>query len=233
MLDVDIKKTTKDESDPLGGSEYSHPSYGMISVSRATGGSGSLFGSEIKNSNFMQIEISEASVRQDLGRNWYHSTNSIVEVNMSPVQYAELITCPNTSGVPCTITRRHDTGSINYKPIDTVTQHVESVVEEKLSSLKGDCKDVFEKVTEILSQKTIKKADKEEIESLVRRLVADINSNIPFYEESVKESIDKAKVEAKAEIECYVQHAINKAGIKAINDGGFKVLIGDDNDATL
>ena len=87
-----------------GGFQYSHPCFGMIRISRQSGGDGrKLFGSEIETNNTIAITISEANVTQDLGRNWYYDHTILTEISMSPVQYAELISNPNTQGSPCTI----------------------------------------------------------------------------------------------------------------------------------
>ncbi|MFM9815939.1 hypothetical protein ACKI16_46630, partial [Streptomyces scabiei] len=78
-----------------------------------------LFGSNTNSNSIISIKISNAEVRQDLGRNWYYDTNVITEINMTTIQYAEMISSPNTSGVPCTIKRTEKLGLIKYKPIDT------------------------------------------------------------------------------------------------------------------
>jgi len=71
------------------GFSYTHPSFGMISVSRMSSSHGErLFGSEIKTNNMMRIEIGECKVSQDLGKNWYFQQNTLTEVIMTPVQYA-------------------------------------------------------------------------------------------------------------------------------------------------
>ena len=66
MHSEDIKVVNKDRH--LGGTTYTHPSYGMISVSRYTGGSKEpKFGSEIPGDGGIRLAIEEADVTQKLG----------------------------------------------------------------------------------------------------------------------------------------------------------------------
>ena len=219
-IDEDIEVINKDYNgdDP----SYRHPSYGMISIHRTLGGTEEpLFGSEVGSSTKMRIELKQAEITQHLGRNWFYSYESICRVEMSPVQFAELITCPNTEGMPCTINYVRDCGLIKYKGIGTQTQYVESQLETEVSTLKNKVSTINSEVKGIIGKSgTLKKADKEKILSLVSSLVSILNSGIPFYEESLKESVDKLKSEARTEMDAYITHAIHKAGIEAINEKG-------------
>lgn len=217
--DGDFEITATESTHPFTGMQYTHPSFGMISVIRQTGGSTPLFGSEISSSTTMNIQISECEVRQDLGRNWYYDRKIITEVQMTPVQYSEMITNPNTSGIPCTIKYTQEHGHINYKPIDTVAQYVESKVEQELNATKEVNKKSIAAIKELLNKKgTITKSDRESILNLASAMSRNIDSNIPFLKDSYKKSIEKQKLEAKAEIHAYITHVIASAGVKALND---------------
>jgi len=217
--DEEVKRVIKDDPMRRGSSEYSHPCFGMIRVSRITGGSGKLFGTETDCNSRIRLSIGQATVTQDLSCNWYHQTDVITEVEMSPVQYAEMISNPNTSGVPCTITQTTEKGHIVYRGIDTMTEFAEQEVDRAFNQSKKMSAEAVKEITELLSQKSIKKADKQAVINIASNLVQQINSNLPFYEKSVKENIERTKMEAKAEIESYVAHAITRAGIESINSG--------------
>lgn len=219
MYDEDIKTEDKSTSS-IGGLEHSHESFGMVSVSRVSSSHPQkLFGSEVGTNNLMKLTVSKASVNQNLGRNWYHSKDDIVEVYLTPVQYAEMISSPNTQGVPCTINYSIEHGPIKSKNIDTVTQHVESVIDEKLSNFKEEAAKSLKEINQLLNKKgTINKSERESIFNLANKLTAELTSSIPFYEKSVKESIEKAKLEAKVEIDSHITHAITNAGINSINN---------------
>ena len=63
----------------------------------------------------------------------------------------------------------------------------------------------------------IKKSDKEAVINLVNKITQDIGTNFKFQEQSVKESIERSVVEAKAEIDYHINHAVTKLGIEALN----------------
>ena len=198
---------------------HTHPSFGLISVTRATHRSKvELFGAEIEHGSTINIEVRQAEVGQSLGRNWYHARETISSVEMSSIQYAEMISNPNSgSGVPCTIRKTQTADRIVSRHIDSTTTYVQSAIERKVSDLQRKAKTIVADVTEILGKKSILKSDREAIKNLIGRLSQEMSSNLPYYEECALESIDKAKLEAKAEIEGYVSHAISRAGIKSLN----------------
>jgi len=200
------------------GLNHEHPSFGMVSVSQMQGGV-RLFGSEVSVSSFIKLSISHANVTQDLGSNWYSTSESITEVWMTPVQYAEMISSPNTQGVPCTIRHTQKLGTIVQAHIDTVTEFSQSELEKKASDIKQQARNIKIKVDEILSKKgAFKKSDKESIAALIHELSQGVASNFGFYEKCVHENIERAKMEAKSEIEHHITHAISKAGVAALQD---------------
>jgi len=226
MKDQDIKVEKKAHNE---GFTYSHPSFGMVKISRGSGLKAPLFGSEIEHGSHVSITVSHAEVTQDLGRNWYFSNGIITEAILSPVQYADLISNPNTEGVPCTIRSTETDGYIKYKPIETVTEHVESVVEEKLSEMNDRVSNIYSDVSSILDKKgALNKSDKESIKQLISKLHADLGSNMDFYQRSHKEALNKQVLEAKSEIEAVVLDAKLKLGERALNNAeAVKLLLND------
>lgn len=224
QTDEDIKCTDISHRE---GKNYTHPSYGMVRVARQSGGNSTpLFGAEIESNSQMAIEISTASVTQDLGRNWYYSKDIIVEAILSPVQYAELISNPNTQGSPCTLRYTQDKGHILYKGIETQTQHVESHIKQRVADLKKSISNIKNSAETILSKKTpLNKKDKESVLKLITNLVVEFNSNLPFYEKCFTENLSKQKSEARAEVESYLAHAVTQTGLKALEDPEVLALV--------
>jgi ElaB/YqjD/DUF883 family membrane-anchored ribosome-binding protein len=213
----DIK--LKRESSSRGESHtYTHPSYGMVRVSRCNGDV-NCFGSEIKNSSYMTLQISQAEVTQDLGKNWYHSDKKVCEVRMTPVQYAELISNPNTQGVPCTLEYTQELGRIEYNPISSVTKYSEDRIFEEVERLKKEMGNLSKEISSVLDQKgTLKKADKDSVKGKVSQLVQTFNSDLPFYEEQLTKAVDRQKLEAKAEMESYLSNIITRTGLEVLKD---------------
>ena len=216
-VDEDVKVRSKEYGS--GGLIYSHPSYGMIRVSRFTGGKCEFFGSEITNNGGVSITIEEAEVTQSLGKNWYYGNKVVTQVDMSPVQYAEMISNPNTQGMPCTIKYRQDKGYIQYKGIDTQTEYIETEISEKVKKLEDDVDTLVKRQAAILSQKgTLKKADKEELLRIAQKLQGTLKSGLPFYLDSLKEAVEYTKVEAKADMESYAASMIHRTGLEVLKN---------------
>lgn len=216
-VDVEVKSTPS--THPMEGITHEHPCFGMIHVSRRYGRTEDLFGCEVAHENVMCIGISSAQVTQDLGKNWYYAKDTIAEVEMSGVQYAEMISNPNTQGVPCTIRYRADKGYIRSKGIDTVTQHAESETEKRVEELKQKARTTVTEIDELLNKKgALKKEDKEKIKSLVSFFSRELVSNIPFYEDQVKKSIGKAKIEAMTDIEQRMAHIVSRTGLEVLRN---------------
>ena len=139
---------------------YSHPSYGMISIGRFSGDM-TFFGEDAQRMGGIRVTLEEAEVTQDLGRNWYFGRKKIAEVMMSSLQYAEMISNPNTCGVPCTIRYRKDIGHIKYAaPTEKIT-HVRSKVELSIDELKTKTASISNEVKELLGGK-LRAAEKKE-----------------------------------------------------------------------
>ena len=208
---------------------HTHPCFGLVSIHRVTGDRQGLFGTELEMSNTIRLTIQEAQVTQDLAHHWYFGKNELIEIEMSPVQYAELISNPNTQGTPCTIRYRNDLGSIAYKSIDTLTQHIESRLDKKLGEYAQNAEDDLQKILDVLNKpKALNKSDRGEIYTLVNTMKSRLVSSVPFHVQSAFGSINKAKAEAKAEVDSFITHAITKAGVKALQDPeALKLLLED------
>jgi len=216
--DVEIKR----EEDTLHKEDYrySHPSYGMISVHRQHGGYPEpLFGSAIDSNTQIAITIKEAEVTQSLGKNWYHGRKTITEVLLTPIQYADLISNPNTQGVPCTISYTQEKGTIKYRGISATTQYIEDKITSKIKEEKEKLVNIRKEANEVLDKKgAFNKKDKEKVKDIILDLTSILTSEIPFYEEQITRSIEKQKLEAKTEVESYISSAITRTGLKAMQD---------------
>lgn len=209
--EVKVEKNTR----PHEGYQYSHPSYGRISVSRINGKT-ELFGTDLQHSNFMRLTISTATCGQDLGRNWYNEEEVVTEVYMSCVQYAEMISSPNTTGVPCTLATTQEKGRIKYAPMTKLIDNIQEVAKETLEEAKQRNLKVKAEVTALFDKKSLNKADKKAILDLIEGLSSGITSSLPFYEEQFKKRVESTKLEARMEVESYLSHAVNSAGLEAL-----------------
>jgi hypothetical protein len=209
-----------------------HESYEMISYSRMSGSRDEgLFGSSIATNTKIALHISHAAVQRNLSRDWFYPKGEIIEVLMTPNQFSDFITCPNTSGVPGTIT--HLEGKrMEFPKFEGKRKLFENEFESSLSGIQQNVKQFQDAVNVILSKQNVTKADKEELKRLAMHVEQDIRANLPFVQASFNESMDKTVTEAKAEFEASVQHTIHSLGLDALHQQVEMKLLEDSHEIT-
>ena len=204
------------KKDPLG-EEYTHESYGAITITRCDSARGEpLFGSSLKHNHVMTLTVSHASARRSLNEDRHYPTKVIVKVDLSPVQFAEMITSIGRGeGVPCTL-RRIGGQSIPAPPY--THKHAQFSKE-----FREDVKEVAERVDEALAfardlrgKATATKGDRDKLVGMLEMLRQSIGSNLPFVLDQFHEQMSKSVHEAKGEVEAFVQHRIFESGLAAI-----------------
>lgn len=200
------------------GYKYKHPSYGMISISRCSGNV-ECFGSDIKHHNFFDLEISGAEVLNSLGRSSYFPKDTKLRVRLGASQFVEMIGSMNTSGTPCTIVSTKEEGHLQYEPPPSALEYAENYTEHSGKEAEVLSAKLVERGKEILTSKGgLKKAEKDELLSLITSLSQQVKSNLPFAVEQGKEAVQKVKAQGMMEIDARMQHLITSTGIKALQD---------------
>lgn len=197
---------------------------GMLSWSRTSGSARPLFGTEIEISNPIRLEICHAEECRDLSRNWYHPKKQIIEIELSPIQWAEFLTSGNTSGVPCTIKYLNREKMSEPQP-STIIEDYNYEVEEHFDEFGKS----FDKVAKTLkeqidSNKPMGKKALEELLREVKILRTNTMANVDFIKDSFKEDMDKITVKAKAEFNAYVENRIHEIGIETIKNDTIRFL---------
>lgn len=207
---------------------YTHPAYGTVELSRISCNPPmTLFGSDVKHGNFIALRINTAKKYSDGNHDFIHSDKQLVEVYLSGVQFGELLTSMNYgSGVPCTINRRETDFNIPAI-IDESTPVSESrkALQIRIDRLMKNANDMIVKTENLLSQKTINKKELKEIQNNLYTIKLELNENISYVAKSFDEKMDITVSHAKGEVEAFISSTINKAGIKAINNGTVSVVI--------
>lgn len=197
---------------------HKHESYAMLQINRTTTtGATNLFGSSIKHSDTIRLQITEGKLDRHLNRDWYHGGKQYIEIEMSNSQFAEAITSLNQgSGVPVTLKRLWGR-QIKECPHADKRQEFEDEFRERMEKLSND----LDKLTEhteftLYDKKTINKADKELILSEIKRIKQEVKSNMPFIYKSFNEQMDKTVLEAKGEIEGFMMNKIIASGLNGL-----------------
>lgn len=200
---------------------------GMISWSRTSGSARSLFGTEIETANPIIIRINEAEETRELSKNWYFSHKEIIQVEMSPIQWAEFLTSGNTSGVPCTI--RYRNGEKMSEPaMSTIKEDYNKEVDKQFNNFNNSFNSIAATLKEqIETGKPMSKKALEDLLHNVEILRENTVSNINFVKKSFKEDMDNIVTKAKAEFNAYVENRVHEIGLESINSNSVKLLGGE------
>jgi hypothetical protein len=186
----------------------SHPSYGLLQISRATGGRGALFGSSVKHQHFIMLRIHRGEARWDLHHTWYSDTGlPLIEVAMSPAQFAEAITSMNMGpGVPCTI---QYVGNERQPepPFTNVRDQYKEEFEQEMTDLQAKVLENTGELEEILAKKSLTKADRDRIRQMMGLVYRKLKDSVPFIHGQFDEAMEKTVTAAKAEVEAFALHA--------------------------
>lgn len=200
------------------GTKTSHPSYGTLAFSRRTGVVTSLFGSSIEHRDTIAMTLYHADITRGLHQDSIYGSRAIAQVEMSYSQFAEAITSMNMgSGVPVTIRWTEKDGKI--PPCDFVSKREQFTDEfkEKRKKATEDAQQLIKDVTELFSQKkALTKADKDAILNKLHHLNMDIGCNMDFIADQFNEQMDKTVMEAKGEIEAFMQNKVNTIASAAL-----------------
>ena len=198
---------------------YEHPSYGMMSITRYCGGNGNFFGNDLpmEGSGGIEIELKEATLERNANGLHCDSFNPgklKFRVKMSHLQFAELITNMNTTGVPVTITNI-GTERLDDPPILNKREVFDEEAEEVVSKTKQRANDIIAKVQNLFeSKKSLTKKDKEEILRELNQLRMATFDHLPFMQKMFNEQMNKSVLSAKANIAAFVEQ--RRLALKAL-----------------
>jgi hypothetical protein len=205
---------------------YEHPAYGLVSLSIITGG-GTLFGSDINHQHRVRLTIKRARHERSLSNDWYFShRQSLIDVELSHAQFAELITTSNRGeGTPCTIQNIDGNMLPGIEPVENRTDMLRREVEVTARRRMRATQDVTKRLGELIESgkmsKTELRALHKELTNNVERLPGDVG----FIVEMGQEAMEKLVGHAKVEIEATIANHVRKLGLEAAQKAG---IIGPD-----
>lgn len=198
-----------------------HESYAQLGISRSSSNRDvSLYGSSIKHHNTITIRIHPSEKQRGLNSDWFHAKNvPYIEVEMSNTQFAETITSLNMGdGVPCTL-RYLNGKKIENCPDENKRIQFENEFAEQMKNINNKLNNLTKRTEEILIDKKVPtKGDKEEILSAIKMLKQEVKSNIPYIGSCFNEQMDKTVLEAKGEVEAFVNNKVNSLGIEGLKN---------------
>lgn len=191
------------EEDGTLGDTYEHPAFGCVAISRVSGGTGNLFMSNVKHDHFVALRVMRAKMARSHYQDQHYAQDPIVEVNMSMVQFAELMAGMNTgSGVPCTISRIEKKGVPGIN-LENTNRRFAKEVDDRFKELAKQIDTITNSTREALTAAKVPVSKQGAILSPLAKLEQDLRSNIPFMQKQFAETMEGIVSEAKSVIESY------------------------------
>ena len=192
--------------------EESHPSWALIGVSRVmAGGKGvPMFDSDVRHNNFVVLRVQTATRKRDLHRDWIHSDKLVMEIEMSEVQYASMISTMNSGdGVPATLRYVRD-GKLQEVP----PAPFDSRLEQTHTEVTSKTHETFGRIEEAWKVYKAKPnaANRRELELAIQNA----SSNIDYAAKSLTEHAEAVVQKARADIEAMV---VNAEQLQALGSG--------------
>lgn len=217
------------KADDILGERQDHESYGILGFHRVTcSGAQPLFGSSIKHRDTIMLTLKTGHMRRNLNEDWYYGDKTIVEVEMSATQFADLITSLNQGdGVPVTIRCMRD-GKLHECEtppfVDRNALH-RAEFKEHLDDVYATSRRLIHELEEkFASKKSFTKADQKEILDICRRISQNIGCNQDFQISQFDRQMERTTTEAKGEIEAFFQTKINQIAQQALVENPEKLL---------
>ncbi len=203
---------------------YSPPCAAMLGWSRVSATPHrSLFGSRVKHGQIIQVSLTQGEEHRSLGGDWFFGGGKIIaEVWMSPVQWAEFVSTPNSgSGVPCTVLHAREGEFMSFKEpnFTTESERMGEDYKDSLTDLKGLLATMKESSSELEGGRgTLNVEDRERLAKDMKQAYNIITDHLPFLADRFAEAMEKTVVEAKASVEAHVERLIHEKGLEALQD---------------
>lgn len=224
--------------DSLDWTSQTHPSFGVIGVSRVSG-QASLFDSDVKHGHYIQITIREAKkIRSGFTHEHVHAQKELVQVRMSFAQFAQMITTQNVGdSTPCTISRvigdekepwAKQWGGRPEPPdpkpfIDKFKQvgkdRAQKIIEDIDKATEG-----LKKLLDGTDKPT--KANLKAASDAMASARQDVKSNLPYLIECLEEEMETKLSNAVTEFESYVAGSLQDKGLEVMREQTMKLNIG-------
>lgn len=178
---------------------------GVIGACRVSGHV-NLFDSEHKHQGFVTIRIGTAARSRQYGRDWIKKDTQLIEVHLSESQWATFVTAMNYGdGVPCTLSWIMGE---NIEQPEAPEQRTKLFKDDFLKTIQN----AVDRIDGMLSESKLTKAQQNELRMIRQEIV----SNAPFMEKQFSEHMEDRVERAKADVEAYMNVAVQRAGLAAL-----------------
>lgn len=200
-------------------SETTHESFGILEISRTHGEGIRLFGSHLpKHDHIILMRVATGRLIHELGTDRFSPRDKIVEIALSPAQFAEAITTLNHGrGTPCTI-QRIGTVPLESVPESEIAEHAKirddfaGRIEHATCAVEG----ARNAVGQLLQEKSITKAGVRPVLKVLEKVAMELRADAPYIIDQFAESADRVVAAAKAEVAAYATHVLHETARSAL-----------------
>ena len=198
---------------------YEDPAFVVVGLHRIEvgGGGTSLFGSDVKHSHAIALTISQAEKirNRELSYDWTMAQKKMIEVWLSPAQFAEMITTMNVGdGVPGTLEYK-DGQTFSMPKMETRSESFKKEIASNIVEVHEGIKSAYETAKNILVQpKALTRKEKDDLLWAIEKVERLFSDHLPFVTDQMSRSLSKMVAEAKANVDVFVVHAIQKTGLE-------------------
>jgi len=201
------------------GDILTHPTFGLVSLTRTSCTSAALVGSEITHNSYISLTIQRGELHREYMEDWWLGSNELIKINITADQFTTLITSMGGQPTPCTIARiLNAEKQEGYKvPKFNLGEILKTEMDVEFIDAKEKSDSLNEKMKELLNEKKpITKTQLRELASEVFSVTNFLSSNMSFFRKQVTRAVEKTVTRSKAHLESWVQGVVGKLGLKSI-----------------
>lgn len=197
-----------------------HPAYGMLSFNRVSGDPGVLYGSPLdRHADYVRMTLARSERLHNLSADWHMAEETLVEVDLTHAQFAELITTLNAGdGVTCTVRKLPGVNVPEIAVSETEQKRVQSDFKKRITEFAASGDAAMKKLDALLEKPNIGKGDRKEIREQFQEWLSMIESSAPFVLDQFQESVERTVTAAKAEVDGFITTAVTRAGLGALRE---------------
>lgn len=204
--------------DEVLGSPESHPSFGQVSIHRTTSNQANvLYGCGVRHYSSITIRVSRSERRHRHHCDSYYAKERLIEFEMSPDQFANLITSMNLGdGVPCTLRWLPGTGMC--PPIELINkrEQLTNEFDAHISAISDELQALCKEAEDIAARPSVGKGERSAFAERLNRVLRKLAMDTPFIAKQFDEAMDGIVQETKAEAEAYASNLIRETGLAAM-----------------
>lgn len=201
-----------------------HDAFGTIVLTSPQGNIGTLFGSDLRHSSCLAIEIRRADKQRDLGRDWIHGDELVCRIEMTHAQFAEFITSVGKAeGTPCTIDRApaRGTAAIKMPEIMVTDSTLATHKREVQESVNQAIADMKQKIADLGAMIEAGRTSKKEMKAIHHSLsctVGNLPLNMAYAVECTEKAVTKSVTAAKIDVEAYISNTAKRLGLEHLQN---------------